>query len=208
MINNKKKINKIKTETFLNEFPTLFLLQHNNFTIQDWFDFRQKLQEIEITVSNQKELVINQQNSLGGIEIFNVKNSILKMILTDLPEFRNESSKNFKYICQGPNFIIGFKNQTHMKPLWSFINSNPKLVFISCFCNKKLLNHLDVETLLETDISIYSKFLENLDKKTHLSSTLESTLQLNPLIYIQSELIMSLYLLKEFNTNNKTDLSI
>lgn len=203
MINNKKKIHKIKTETFLNEFPTLFLLQHNNFTIQDWFDFRQKLQEMEITVSNKKKLVINKQNSLGGIEIFNVKNSILKKILTNV-----DSSKTLESICQGPNFILGCKNHTHLKSLWSFIKSNPKLIFISCFYNNKLLNHLDIETLLETDISIYSQLVENLDKKAHLSSTLEYPLQLHPLISIQSKLIMSLYLLKEFNANHKTDLSI
>jgi len=200
MINNKKKIHKINTESFLNEFPTLFLLQHNNFTIQDWFDFRQKLQEMEMTVSSKKELFISKQNSLGSLEILNVKNSILKKILTN-----SDSSKTLESICQGPNFIIGCKNHTHLKSLWSFINSNPKLVFISCFYNKKLLNHLDVETLLETDVSIYSQFLENLDKKTHLSNTLKYPLELHPLISIQSKFLMSLYLLKQFNTNRNTN---
>ena len=42
MINYKKKINKIKTENFLTEFPIIFLLQHQNFTIKDWFVFIKK----------------------------------------------------------------------------------------------------------------------------------------------------------------------
>ena len=41
---NKKIINKIKTKNFIKEFPIFFGLQHNNFTVNDWFDFKQKIQ--------------------------------------------------------------------------------------------------------------------------------------------------------------------
>ena len=44
MINFKKKNKKLKTETFVNQFPILVLLQHNNLTINEWFDFKSQIQ--------------------------------------------------------------------------------------------------------------------------------------------------------------------
>lgn len=164
MINNKKKINKTKTETFLNEFPIIFLLQHNNFTIKDWFDFRQKIKEI----------------SGHNVEILNVKNSLLKKSLLI---FNNKD--NLDFLCQGPNLIVGCKNENKLKSICNFLNSQSKLQFISCFYKKKLLNHLDIEIYLKTTRSIYSEFIQTLDKKTHLYSTLQHNLTLHPLFWVK-----------------------
>lgn len=182
MINHKKKINKIKTQNFLDDFSIKFLLQHNNFTVKDWSDFRQKIQEI----------------SDNSVEILNVKNSLLKKSL--LPFHDKELFKN---LCQGPNFLIGCKNHNRLKPLLTFINSNSKLVFISCFYKDQLLTHLDLEILLRTDFSIYSTFTQILEKQTDLFNTLEYHLKMHPLFLIQSNSITVLDFLKQSKLNKK-----
>ena len=181
MRNNKKKINKIKTQYFLDEFSIKILLQHNNFTVKDWFDFKQKIQEI----------------SKNSVEIINVKNSLLKKSLLT---FTNE--ENSQFICQGPNFILGCKNDIHLKAIWKEIQSHSKLLFISCFYYKKLLNHLDLELFLKTDFSIYLQFINILDKKTDLSNTLQHHLKINPLFIVQSESLTVLDSLKKFKKEN------
>lgn len=190
MINTKKKINKIKIKTFLKEFPIIFLLQHNNFTVNDWFDFRQKIQEI-----NDKPL---------NIEILNIKNSLFKKILESSYEkstdfsvsVNNMDLNNLKFIFQGPNFIVGCKNENHLKLISNCIKSSPKLVFISCLYKNQLLNHLDFEILLKTNSSVYNNLFFNLDKKTELYSTLYNPLNLYPLFHVQSNLINILSLIK------------
>lgn len=176
MINNKKKINKIKTQKFLNEFSIKFLLQHNNFTVKDWFDLKKKIQEI----------------GEDSVEIFTIKNSLLKKSL-----FTLNNQEEFQFLCQGPNFFIGCKNKNHFKPLWSFINSNPKLNFISCFYENQLVNHLDLEVLLKTDFSIYSNLVDILNKKTELYNLLQHELTLYPLMALQSHSITVLEHLKQ-----------
>lgn len=182
MIHHKKKINKLKTENFLNEFPIVFLLQHNNFTIKDWFDFRQKLQEIDGDC----------------IQILNVKNSLLKKSLLTV-----NSEKKALFLCQGPNLILGCKDEAQLKSIWSFLNSYSKLIFISCFYKKQILNHLDLEIYFKTTNSIYSEFFEILDRKTQLSFLLEQSLQLQPLFHIQRNSISVFECLKQRLLNYK-----
>lgn len=182
MINHKKKINKIKTQNFLENFSITFLLQHNNFTVKDWSDFRQKIQEI----------------SENSVEILNVKNSLLKKSLLTFPD--KEVIKN---LCQGPNFLIGCKNHKKLKTIWAFLNSNSKLVFISCFYKDQLLTHLDLEILLKTDFSIYSNFTQILEKKIELFNTLDYHLKMHPLFMIQSNSITILECLKQSKLNKK-----
>lgn len=181
MITTKKKINKIKTQNFLEKFSINLLLQHNNFSVKEWFDFKQKIQEI----------------SGNTVEIFHVKNNLLKKSLHDL-----YNDENLEFLCQGPNFILGCKDETHLKLIWKEIQSNSKLLFISCFYHKKLWNHLDLELFLKTDSSIYLQFLHTLDKKTLLSSTLQYPLQLYPLFLLQSQCITVLESLKESKKEN------
>ena len=182
MINTKKKINRIKTENFLKEFPIIFLLQHNNFTVNDWFDFRQKIQEINTKSSN--------------IEILNIKNSLFKKILESSREIKNIELKDLNFIFQGPNFIVGCKNENHLNFILNCIKSNTKLVFISCLYKNQLLNHLDFEIVLQTNPSVYQNLFFNLDKKTEFYNTLQNSLNLYPLFYVQSNLINILSLIK------------
>ena len=181
MTNYKKKINKIKTQDFLDEFSIKILLQHNNFTVKDWFNFRKKIQEI----------------SNDSVEIFNVKNSLLKKSLLTFTD-----EKNSQFVCQGPNFIIGCNNDKHLKSIWKEIQSHSKLLFISCFYNKKLLNHLDLKLLLNTDSSIYLQFLHTLDKKTEFFNTLQHHLNIEPLFVVQSQYLTVLDSLKNLKKKN------
>lgn len=187
MINNKKKINKIKTQKFLDEFSIKLLLQYNNFSVKDWFEFKQKIQEI----------------SENSVEILNVKNSLLKKSLltckiSNLEDFNAENKLNS--LCQGPNFIIGCKNDNYLKSIWNYLNSNSKLIFITCLYKDQILNHLDLELYFKTDFSIYSNLFQILDKKTELSNTLEYHLKMYPLFLIQSNSIQILDILKQSKT--------
>lgn len=179
MLDTKKTINKIKTQKFLNEFSIKFLLQHKNFTVNDWFEFTQKIQEI----------------SENSAEILNVKNSLLKKSLVGL----NDNEK-ITSLCQGPNFLIGCRNENHLKVIWNFINSNSKVIFISCFYKNQLLNHLDLETFLKTDFSVYLRFLNIIEKKRELTDTLQYHLKMHPLILLESNCISALENLKEFKS--------
>lgn len=202
----KKKINQIKTKSFLNEFPIIFLLQHNNFSVDDWSLFKQKIQEISNAAFHLNKSEMPQQ-----LKIFNIKNSLLKKnLLTEihslntsqLPQelvdvnFSNLSGDKLQYLCQGPNFVIGCKNHNHLSLLWNVLNSNSKCIFIACLYKKQLLNHLDIEILLKTDFSIYSNLIENLDKKTEFYDTLQYHLKKGPLISIQHNLLNILSLIK------------
>lgn len=185
---NKKKINIIKTENFLEKFPIIILLQHNNLTVNDWLNLKKKI--IELVGSDAKT---------STIEILSIKNSLLKKILLGSHSLKipNSSQGTVSFFCQGPNFIIGCKNENHLKSIWNFINSNSKFLFISCLYKNQLLNHLDLKILLETNQSIYNSFINNLDKKTDLYNVLRHNLTLHPLIRVQENLINIFYFIKE-----------
>lgn len=181
MRKNKKKINKIKTQKFLNQFSIKLLLQHNNFTVKDWKHLFSKLQEI----------------SENSVEILSVKNSFLKKSLLTL-----NNQEDFQFLCQGPNFVIGCKNENHLKHLLSFIHSHSKLNFMSCFYKNQLINHLDLEVFLKTDFSIYSHLIETLNKKTELYNVLHHDLKMYPLVALQSHSITVLDYLKHSKKTN------
>jgi ribosomal protein L10 len=182
MTNKKKKIHKIKTENFLKEFPIIFLLQHNNFSIQDWFDFRKQLQDLKNSQSIKGYLHDNsqkdyQKNFFKDMEILHIKNTLASLVLKN-----TDSLETLQFLCQGPNFLIGCKTQNNFNGIWNFLNANSKVIFISCIFHGKLLNHLDIETLLKTDQAIYSQLLNTLDKKTELFIRLQETLQIYSLM--------------------------
>jgi len=197
MIKNKKKINKIKTETFLEKFPILFLLQQNNFTVSDWFDFKQKIQEIE----NQSDSKFNNLENGKKIGILNIKNSVFKKILqasTNAEISKSNSLSSISSILQGPNFIIGCENDAQLDFIWKCVRSNKKLVFISCLYQSQLINHLDLEILLKTNSSVYQTLIHQFDKKTELYSVLNQTLTIQPLISVQLDFLNVLnYMQKE-----------
>lgn len=175
MKNKKKKIAKIKTDNFLEKFPILFLLQHTNFTVNDWFDLKNKMREID----------------KAPIEILKSKNTVLMQSLS--PEITN----SLKIILQGPNFIIGCQNENQCKQVWNYIQSHQKLIFISCIYKNKTLNHLDFEKFLKLDSSIYHELLFQLNKKTELYQLLQHNLTLHPLIVTQQQLLTCLNMVKK-----------
>jgi ribosomal protein L10 len=214
MINTKKKITKIKTEKFLKEFPIVFLLQHNNFTVKDWLILKKQMdinENSDLCEKNaflaQKHLEFDKSNkklnnkTTTQMQFLNVKNSLLKKFLVNY-SFLDRNKLNF--LCQGPNFLIGCKEDSHFRLIWNsinskngpFLNTNSKLVFIACIYRNQLLNHLDLQTLVKLDGSVYSKFLYNLDKKTDLYNTLHQSLKLYPLYRIQYNFLNTLFLLK------------
>lgn len=176
---NRKIRNKKKTENFIKQYPIIFLIQHHNFSVIDWFNFKQNLQEILSNSSNNL--------STSQIEILNRKNSLLKKVLNQ--SFKGKNLKSLDSLFQGPNFLLGCENDDHLKIIWNSINSNSKLLFISCFYRNTLLNHLDLSILLETNSSIYSNLLYNLNKTNEFFDTLQNVKEISPLYFIQSNLI-------------------
>lgn len=205
MINKKKIINKIRIENLLKEYPIIFLLQHNNFTVNDWFVLKQKIQEIQNPRNDHfrdksPKSFVELTKKTKTIEILYIKNNLVKKAMTqnncnDLPFKTPQMKLEFlNFLFQGPNFIIGCKDENHLKSIWNCINLNSKLIFISCFHKNEMLNHLDLELLLKTNSSVYQTLLHNLDKKTEISNVLKNSFETltnysSPLQIIQSNLI-------------------
>jgi hypothetical protein len=199
MINNKKITTLLQTQYFINKFPILLLLQHNNFTVKDWCIYRKKIQEIS---SNSIQNGVCYKTSCNQLEIFNVKNSVLKKSLLNTDRFPISTKNTLHFLCQGPNFLIGCKNLDHLNAIWNFIHSDPKCIFISCIYHNQLYSHLDLEKLLETNNSIYLQLIEHCNKKTDLYSTLRQNLYLYPLYSPGYNLINILSQYKYFLQSN------
>lgn len=182
---NKKTINRIKTENFIKEFPIFFAVQHNSFTVNDWFEWRQKIQ-------NSPEL----NGKISDIEILNIKNSLFKKIVESSKTSESNKTKYLNSVFQGPLLLIGCKNHDHLNFLWNSFESNPKLIFICCSYKNQLLNHLDFEILLKTNFSVYQNLLTSLEKKTEFFNTLYSSLPTQPLNFIQYNILTHLNMIK------------
>lgn len=192
MLNHKKKISKIKTENLLKEFPLIFLLQQNNLTLKEWFDLKQQIQELN-------------QKSSSSCKILTIKNTILRKRLQTF-DSSNLFPKNFQPLetnqeiinsmLQGPCFLLGCHKETVLEPLWNYVQSNPKLVFICCFYKNQILNHLDFQVFLKTTPSIYQKFLQQVDKKTELYTTLQYHLKFQFLGNLQHNFLSTLKSIK------------
>jgi|JI81BgreenRNA_FD_contig_31_6249162_length_866_multi_5_in_0_out_0_1 hypothetical protein len=195
---NKKTINKIKTENFLKKFPIFFVVQHNSFTVNDWLEWRQKIQSS--CLMSDRALVLGNENQLNQqvseIEILNIKNSLLKKIVEASNASPKSKSVSFDSVFQGPLFLIGCKNDDHLNWLWDSLKLNPKLIFICCIYKNQLLNHLDLEILLKTNFSVYHNLLASLDKKTEFFNTLYSSLPNQPLNLLQYNILTHLSMLK------------
>lgn len=182
---NKKTINKIKTENFIKEFPILFIVQHNSFTINDWFEWKQKIQNS-----------LESKGKISEIEFLNIKNSLFKKIVESSKASENTKSTYLSSVFQGPLVLLGCKNEDHLEFLWNSFKLNPKLIFICCLYKNQLLNHLDFETLLKTNPSIYQNLLTGLDKKTEIYNIIYSSLPYQPLDFIQYKMLTQLSLIK------------
>lgn len=186
MINLKKRNQKLKTETFVNQYPIILLLQHTSLTVNEWFHLKSQIQHREIP-----------------FQFLTTKNSLLKEVLLHNSPFLHafhDKKKVVERLCQGPNVLVGCGDSEELESLWQFLSSNTKCVFMSCFFKGKILNHLDVERLLKTDRTILNTLLSNLDRKTELYGVLRNTLELHPLLLLQRNMIGVLYLLKQSKT--------
>jgi hypothetical protein len=225
MINPKKKISKIKTQQFLKDYPYLFLLQQKNLTVKDWLQFKNTLEEESLKLISRdpkEDPERNQKFNHWGV--LNLKNSLLKKILTtphssvelDLHletseslDFLADSDRNtLQFLCQGPNLLLGFHNEQFLRLLWKLIQSNSKFLFISCLYKRKLLNHLDIEALLNVKISVHSDFFLALDKQTEFLTLLDQSLLISPLITIPQDLIQTLSQLKAKSSMDTKESSI
>ena len=190
MINFKKKNKKLKTETFVNQFPILVLLQHNNLTINEWFDFKSQIQQKKIQFLTIKNSLLKQVLLKNSPVLFDLKK---KQLSSDNKEF-------VETLCQGPNVLVGCQDLNQLESLWHYLSGDTKCIFMSCFYKGKILNHLDVEILLKTNSSIYYTLFSHLDKKTELYSVLQNKLELHPLLNLQTSLLAVISLLKHSKT--------
>lgn len=201
-MNNKTKINKIKLKTFLNQFPILLLIQHNNLTVKDWFELKQQINELSAELSS--DFLLNQRRvtSQPSLKILSIKNSLLKYVLLEKQSAQGDffDDNSVKTLCQGPNLLIGCQNVEQLQSLFKLVNTSTKYLFISCFYNNQLLTHLDLEVLLKTKSSIYQCFISCLDKKTELYNTLHTYLEFQPLQNIQTNLLAIFSALKNRKT--------
>jgi hypothetical protein len=201
MINFKKKNKKLKTETFVNQFPILVLVQHNNLSVNEWFDFKSQIQQKKTPSSSfwqQKE-----------IQFLTIKNSLLKQVLLKnssvlfglkKKQLSSDTKEFVETLCQGPNVLVGCQDFHQLESLCHYLGGNTKCIFMSCFYKGKILNHLDIKILLKTNSSIYYTLFSHLDKKTEFYSVLQNKLELHPLLNLQTSLLTVISLLKQSKT--------
>lgn len=161
MKNLKKKRTKTKMEGFLEKFPTVFLLQHTHFSVNDWIELKNKIEGI-----SEKPF---------SIEILNCKNTLLKK---SVPV---EISSQIHHLLQGPCFLIGCHTENQSQFIWNSIKSHPKTLFISCLFHKKIFNHLDFEHFLKLNSSVYNDLLTQFHPKTEFSQILGHNFTFPPL---------------------------
>ncbi len=232
-----KKINdRIKTDKFLNNFPFVFLVQHQNLTVKEWLQLQNTIHQHLLNKGESSKQVSSQRVSqtpknlptelhhsfFEKLEILNVKNSVLRKSFQetlsgknpDHPEnsLRATSKDHFNLVnnqsrkmetidslCQGPNFLLGCRDEIYLPLLWTTIQSHPKLVFICCFYKNKLLTHLDVEALLKTQNSVYLDFLSQLNHTRKLIDMLKGGCIPYPLLETTSGFFKTLLYLKNQN---------
>ena len=119
------------------------------------------------------------------------------MMLKKCLQSSNHTEKNrlelLESLYQGPNFLLGCKNQHQLYSLWNCINSHSKLIFISCFFNNQLLNHLDLEIFLKANSLTY---------QTQFISLLLNSFSIYPLFLEQLNLLSVLAVFKQNQKNN------
>lgn len=93
-------------------------------------------------------------------------------------------------------FFLRCQDERHSKLIWNSIQSNPKLLFISCIYKDQILNHLDFEKFFKLDSSVYQDLLFQLDKKTEFSLLLQENSNLQSLILTQHHLLPCLKMFK------------
>lgn len=177
MTNLKKKNQKLKTETFVDQFPIILLLQHNNLTVHEWSGFQSQLEQKETS-----------------LRFLTIKNSLLRGVLLNQRGFLSldhpfHDKKVVERVCQGPNVLVGCGDSGELDSIWRCLKTTTKCIFMSCFFKGKILNHLDVEILLKTHSTIYPTLLSQLDKKAELCGLLHTRLKLHPLFYPQRQLV-------------------
>jgi hypothetical protein len=199
-MNNKTKINKIKLKTLLKKFPILVVIQHNNFTVKDWFELKQQINQLSPQLSSNFLLNQRLEDSQPHLKILSIKNSLLKYVLLETLSTQGNSFDDnlVKTLCQGPNLLIGCQSVEQLKSLFKLVSTSTKYLFISCFYNNQLLTHLDLKVLLKTNSSIYQCFISCLDKKTELYNTLQTHLEFQPLQNVQTNLLAIFSTLKNF----------
>lgn len=135
-MNLKKKIDLLKIRKICTKYPIILFFQHNNYTVADWCILKNKMLQIE------------------DIKLSIIKNSIVQKILLDNNIVSYEKMKN---ILQGPNFLIGCHNIDQFDYIFKVINSNSNTLFIGGLMENQVINHLDLEKLLQLQNQAVSK---------------------------------------------------
>lgn len=183
----KKKIDLLKTKNILEKYSIILFFQHNNCTVADWSKLKSNVTQFDNT------------------KIYIIKNSIVQKILLNDNVY---SEKEIKNLFQGPNFLIGCNNLDQVDYVFKLIQSNSNIIFLGGFYENQIINHLDLEKLLQLKnqgISV-NGFLEQIFSTNYsiylnLLRCVNSNLDLNCLTIPKYQLIYCLDQLKNKKKN-------
>ena len=158
-----QNITFLKTQNFLRTYPNILFFQHNNLSVNQWFNLRVQLKKSE------------------NVEVLVLKNSIMNHVFVDSILTEKE---NFPSLFQGPCFAIGFLDSSRFQDILKTTLKGSSTFLLGGILNKKCINHLDVSKILQIDEKIHDVFLRNLNQGTQLDTLLtnsisNSYLQLN-----------------------------
>jgi ribosomal protein L10 len=176
----KKDLYLLKTNIFLKKYPIIVFLQHNNLKVKNWSQLRVNLK--------------TKNNS----SIFLFKNTIMETALCNTLLITTQLTTNsIQSLFQGPCFAFGCTNLDELKTLWNLINSTQNIIIIGGIYSNTILNHLDLEKLLNLDNTTYDVFVNIFNQKYLLYNSLQAPLSFNIFQEIQLNLISCLLNLKE-----------
>lgn len=187
----KKDIHFLKTKKFLENYPIIVFLHHNNLKVNDWAELKISLNAI--TPQTLENNIISKENN-----VFLFKNNIMKKVLLSL-SLTNSNTQSLSYMFQGPSFAFGCKDLSQLKILWNKLKSIPNVIILGGICSNIVLNHLDLEKYLNlNDTQVFSNLILNLDV-SNFYSTLKKIPNFQILNQVQLNLITCLLHLQ----NNK-----
>lgn len=150
---SKQSIAFLKTQKFLQTYPTILFFQHNNLSVKQWLDFGIQLKSFQDT----------------GLLV--LKNTLIENLLV---QQKYSNKDNFISLFQGPCFALGFSNISQIKDILKITKQTTPIFLLGGIYNNQLINHLDISKILQLDEKVHEVLITNLNQSTRLHNILST----------------------------------
>jgi ribosomal protein L10 len=174
----KKDLHIFKITNFLQTYPVIIFLQHNNLKVDEWTKIRHDITQKERVrhhCMTNRLLDTASTQSKESTRIIVFKNTILKTVLLDkILKTNNVTHENLDSIFQGPTFAFGCKSFSDLQDVWNTLKSIPNVFVLGALYSKKSFNHLELERFLNLhDTQVYTMFLNTVNSSNQLYGILQ-----------------------------------